>query len=334
MSARLTIIGLGQIGTSCGLALGKYGEMFRRTGFDIQPAAARQAKKMGALDQAAADLRAAVQAADIVLLAIPADQGKETMAAMAAELKAGAVILDTCPLRREINTQVHATLPEGRYYIGFTPMLSPDFLDKAHSGIHAADAGLFQRGLFAITAASDTAKEALQVAADMCNALGASPLFADEQEVDSLMAAVHTLPQLMAAALVNASMGSPGWQEGQKFAGQAYALASSPIEHQDGPEALASLAIGNRENVLRVLDALLLELQHIRGHIQQQNLMELGEQLRSARQARQQWWEERKAANWAGGQPPRLAGYQAGHNWFGGLFKGKKQGPGDKFDRS
>jgi prephenate dehydrogenase len=329
MSGQITIIGLGQIGTSLGSALGKSSDTLQRAGYDIKPSAARQAKQLGALDKAEVNLPAAVRGADIVLLAIPADQVSETMKTIIPELKLGTVILDTCPIRREINTQLHASLPKGRYYIGFTPMFGPDHIDKVESGIEAADPDLFQRGLFAITAPRDTAKEALQVAVDLCHALGASPLFADELEVDSLMAAVHILPQLMAAALVNSTMERPGWQEGRKFAGRAYSLASSTIGHQDTPEALASLSIWNQENVLRVLDGLLHEVQKIRGHIDQKTMPELVKELQSAQKSQRQWQGERQAADWAGEQQPRLDNLKAGSNWLGGSFKEKKQEPGE-----
>ncbi len=114
-------------------------------------------------------------------------------------------------------------------------------------GLEAARADLFQGGLMAIVTPATTNSAAIKLAADLTRLLGAMPLFADPLEVDGLMAATHLLPQLMAAALLNATVDQPGWREGRKFAGRAYAEATAPAVLPWDSHSLAAAALLNRE---------------------------------------------------------------------------------------
>ena len=49
-----------------------------------------------------------------------------------------------------------------------------------------------------------------------------SPLLMDTTEADGIFSAMHILPQLAAAALLDATVDKPGWQEARKLAGRPY----------------------------------------------------------------------------------------------------------------
>ena len=61
MSAQITIVGLGQIGASVGLALGKRRSDIRRVGHDKSPEIAKKALQRGAVDEMKYNLPAAVR---------------------------------------------------------------------------------------------------------------------------------------------------------------------------------------------------------------------------------------------------------------------------------
>ena len=73
MTVQVTILGLGQIGASIGLALGEHKDLVRRIGNDTEPKIARRAEKMGAIDHVIFNLPSAVRHADLVILALPVD---------------------------------------------------------------------------------------------------------------------------------------------------------------------------------------------------------------------------------------------------------------------
>ena len=83
MTIQMTIVGLGQVGASIGLALAPKSDIFRRVGHDRNLETARRAQKMGAVEHVAINLPSAVREADIVILAVPADQLRPTLEVIA-----------------------------------------------------------------------------------------------------------------------------------------------------------------------------------------------------------------------------------------------------------
>ncbi|MBN2550059.1 MAG: prephenate dehydrogenase [Anaerolineales bacterium] len=306
MTVQITIVGLGQIGASVGLALANQQNQLLRVGHDLEVQIARRAEKMGALDRVDLNLPHAVRGADLVLLALPLDQIRPTLEIIASDLKEGAVVMDTAPVKDVVLGWADELIPAGRYYIGLTPVLNPEYLHENAAGLEAAHADLFQDGLMAIVAPSKTNSEAIKLAADLTALLGATPFFIDSLELDGLMASTHLLPQFVAAALVGATMDQPGWQEGRKVAGRAYAEATAPTVHLDDVEALREAALHNRENVLRLLGNAITALEAIRKDIEARDGKALDDRLGQARKGRVRWWQERMAAEWMTANAPEI----------------------------
>ena len=299
MTVKLTIVGMGQIGTSVGLALAEEGERIHRIGHDRELRAARRAEKMGALDKVSINLLSAVEEADLVLLSLPVDQIQETLAAIKDDLKPAAVVMDTGPAKMQVSSWAAELLPEERYYVGLTPVLNPLYLHDIDSGAEAAHPDLFRDGIMGIVSPPGSPSEAIKLAADLTRLLGATPLFADPLEMDGLVAATHILPQLMAAGLLNSTVDQPGWQEGRKIAGRSYAEVTAPVMYPSEPSTLTTAAMLNRENVMRVLDGALAAINAIRSDLSNEDSKTLEERLNRAREGRQVWLQGRMVANWA-----------------------------------
>jgi prephenate dehydrogenase len=315
----ILIIGLGQIGTSIGLALQSHAEHFLRIGHTREYGRGNQAKSKGALDKVAINLPSAASDADVIVLALPFDQVQETLRVIAADLKEGAVILDTAPAPSRSIAWAEELLPPGSNFIAFTPVLSPEHLSQAEAGIDNASADLFAKGIFVITSAVGASSQALNFAGDFAAALQATPMYASAVEIDSYMAAIHLLPQLLAASLANTSAGAPGWGELRKLAGRPFAQVTNPVLHSDRAAALAAASLASREHVLRVLDDLLAELGDLRAHIAADSAAAVAARLEAARERRATWIEERRRADWLAPQDDMEGVRQAG-NIMGQMF--------------
>lgn len=299
MAVQLTIVGMGLIGTSVGLALADKTELIHRVGHDRELGIARRAEKLGALDKVSINLFSAVENADLILLALPVDQIQETLKLIKDDLKPSAVVMDTGPAKQTVASWAQELLPEERYYVGLTPVLNPVYLHATDIGAEAARPDLFRDGLIGIVSPPGTPSEAIKLAADLTRLLGASPLFADPLEMDGLVAATHILPQLMAAGLLNTTVDQPGWYEGRKIAGRSYADSTAPVMYPSQPATLTTAAMLNRENVIRVLDGAVAAINAIRGDLENEDPKALEERLDRARQGRKVWLDGRMAANWA-----------------------------------
>jgi len=298
MTIQMIIIGLGQIGTSIGLALADQKSQIRCLGYDADSAIAHQAEKMKAVEKLASHLPKAVANSDLVMLALPVSGLREILEIIAPELKEGAVVLDVAPAKEAMIGWTQELLPAGRYYVGLTPAINPDYLEERGLSLKVAHPDLFRKGLMGIVTPPGTPPAAIRLATDLVSLLGAEHLFFDAVEVDSLMAAVHLLPQLAGAALLDATMRQPGWHEGRKLAGRVYADATGTLLLSGGPDGLAHAAVLSGKHTVRVLDNLIAALQDYRAEIQDGQVDVLLEHLNQAYEDRLSWWVQRQKGGW------------------------------------
>jgi len=298
MSIQITIVGLGQIGASVGLALGKRRSDIRRVGHDKSPEIAKKAQQIGAVDDVKYNLPASVREANIVLLSLPVNEIRATLEVIAPDLHEGVVILSTTSVQGSVAEWARELLPAGRYFVGLTPAINPMYLHRIDLGVDAAVEDLFDDGVVMLSTLPGVPEQAVKLATDLIETLGAAPLFGDVPEMDGLMASTHLVPQLVAAALLNALIDQPGWQEARKVAGRPFAALTSALAYQDEIHSLGEATVSNRENVARVLDVVIGSLQGMRDDIANGNQEDLFERLELALEGRRRWLAERLQAEW------------------------------------
>ncbi len=299
MTVEITIVGLGQLGASVGIALGKRRNDIHRVGHDISPEIAKKAQKIGAVDDVKHNLPAAVRKANIVLLSLPVNEIRATLEVIAPDLPEGAVILDTAPAKTSVAQWAQEILPAGRHHVGLAPAINPMYLHRIELGVDAAEEDLFDDGVVMLGTAPGVPEKAVRVATDLIETLGAMPLFADISETDGLIASTHIVPQMVAAAMLNAVVDQPGWKEARKLAGRPFAALTSALAYQDEIQSLGKGALLNRENVARVLDVVIGSLQGLRNDIANGNNENVIERLELAMEDRRRWLGERLQGDWS-----------------------------------
>jgi prephenate dehydrogenase len=324
MPVQITIIGLGQIGASMGLALAQHKDSILRVGHDKKIEVEREALQKGAADKMEHNLPSAVRDAKVVVLCIPVSQVRSTLEVIAPDLKPGAVVLDTTPIKADVQKWAKEILPEGCYFVGLVPAINPEALHDFQIGLTAAQADLFSKGLFLVDAPYGTPETAVVTAIDFVRLLGAEAVIADSIESDGLMSTTHLLPQLVAAALLNATIDQPGWPDARKVAGRAYATVTAGLAYHDEIDSLRMSALHNRESVVRALDVTLAALQALRNDIESGNDDGIAMRLESALQGRKRWLSERMSADWSNLQKTKARDYPSfSERLFGGLFTKK-----------
>jgi len=298
MTIQITILGLGQIGSSIGLALAKHKEEILRVGHDKDRYAVSFAKKNDVVDKLSLTLSGAVEKADIVLLALPLQEIRPILEHISQDLKEGALVIDTAPLKTSVLEWADELLPDGRDYVGFTPVIGSDYLDVFEFGPDTAAADLFEGNLMGIIGGRKSSEKAVNMAANLAQLLGASPYFSDAVEMDGLMTMSHVLPRLMAAALIKVSQDSPGWREARKIAGKAYSQVSNPLGQDETAGALAAELFNNSENTKRVIDDLIRVLVEYRDLDETAGQDELEEALTKLQQDRDLWLDDRRKSSW------------------------------------
>jgi len=276
---RITVVGLGSIGTSIALALKKADPDTEITGHDREQSVARRARKEGAVDQADWNLISACEEADVTILAIPFGEVKDTLVAAGPYFRAGCLVMDTCSAKSPVLRWADENLGEGVNFVGGSPIL--------RGGKRSPDADLFVGSLFCLCPSTSASPESVGWASGLVRSIGARPFFIDAVEHDGVMAGVDHVPILVAAALLRASRGSAAWREGVRLGGSRFTGATASIVGD--AVGHAGLVLANPESVVRWLDAFQAELSELRGLIVNHEHDELGEALKVAQDAREEW---------------------------------------------
>ena len=298
MTVQITIIGLGQIGSSIGLALKARGLDLRIVGHDKDVETAKEAQKLGAVDDVKYNLPASVRGSKIVVLALPFAGIRETLDVIVPDLQEGSLVLDTAPSKETITAWAQELFPAGRYYIGLFPAINPEYLHGTEFGVKAARADLFDKGLMGVSTPSGIPGNVFNIGMEFVNLIGSVPLLMDTAEADGIFAAVHLLPQLAASALLDATLDRPGWQEARKLAGRPYASVTSGLAYHDDALSLRDAALKNRENVVRLLNTYITSLLKLRDEIEENDQEGLLDQLENSWRGRIRWFDERNMADW------------------------------------
>ncbi len=293
MTIQITIIGLGQIGGSIGLALGAHKETVKRVGHDKEPEVARAAMKAGAVDGISFNLPASVEQADIVILAMPLNEVRDTLRYIRADLKEGAVVLDTSPAKQQVEAWVQELLPRASQYIGLAPGINPLYLQETGGGLEAAHEDLFKEATFLLCLSPGAPEEVARLGTDFVRMLGANPLFSDAAEVDGLLASMLILPKLLTISLVDVTAGKPGWRDAGNLAERSYAAMTASAFDRDIADGVRDAALANRANVVRVLDGTIASLLELRDAIEREDRAALGKQIHAAYEKGYVWLSER-----------------------------------------
>jgi len=298
MTVQITIIGLGQVGASIGLALKEQEASVHIMGHDKDTRSAKAAQEAGAVDTHKYNLSDSVRDARIVVLALPLAEVRETLELIGPDLQEGTLVIDTAPSKGTVESWAKELVPQGCFYVGLFPAIHPDLLHGIDYGVKAARADLFQQGVMVVTAPQGTPENVFKLTTDFIALLGSLPLLMDTAEADGILSKVQILPQLAAAALLDATLDQPGWQEAKKLAGKPYAAVTSGFAYHDDSASLRDAALNNRENTVRLLNSYIASLLQIRDEIEDNDRDVLGNHLDTIWSGRTQWFEERVEADW------------------------------------
>jgi prephenate dehydrogenase len=278
----VTIIGLGLIGGSIGLAL-RQGKKPRWeiVGYSRHKETVANALSLGAIERGETNLKDAVKQADFVIIATPVLTVKEIFSEIALHLPSACIVTDTASTKVQVMKWAGEILPPTVDFIGGHPMAG-----KETYGIQAAEAELFRRCTYCLTSSEKVSPKSIDTVTSMVEKLGAIPFFIDAQEHDNLVAGISHLPMLLSAALVSLTTRDPSWSEMSKLAASGYydltRLASG------NPEVNAHICLSNKEAIVNWIDKFSQELERYRQLVAEGD-KRLEQTFTEANKARQEW---------------------------------------------
>lgn len=241
---KITIIGLGLIGGSMGLALKKRLPHLEICGVDRDGEALEEALRRGAIDQACRDIGEGVREADLVFLAAPMAAMQRITWEMVPSLKQGAIVTDVGSTKANIVAMMEELLPPGVLFLGGHPMAGSE-----KWGIKGSNELLFENAAYILTPTPRTSIETMDTIRGLVETIGARVIILSPEDHDCKVAAVSHLPHLAASALVN-TVGVLEDSDGGYFALAAGGFRDTTRIAASNSEMWCDIMLRNKEALL------------------------------------------------------------------------------------
>ncbi len=276
---RISIIGLGLIGGSWGLALKRLGHTARRIGSD-RPDVLSRAISAGAVHEGAQNVTDAVLGADLIILATPVGKILDLLPQLKLSASSHALVTDVGSTKRRIAQCAKDLAAGGPLFLGGHPLAG-----KEHSGFEQADAALFENACYAIVPSSAEIMNDARVKAFLAlvRSLGARPHITDAASHDLAVAYLSHMPQLLSSGLAS-MVAEKACEESlpMELAGSGFRDLTRLAE---SPYALwRDICLTNTENIRSALDAMIQKLDRIKSYL---NTRELEYEFEQARKLRE-----------------------------------------------
>ncbi len=242
MFRKVTIIGVGLIGGSVGLAIKKYRLAREVIGVSRQQSSLTQALKSKAIDRASHDIKRSAQDADFVVLATPVKATIHFLSTIGRDLRRGALVTDVGSTKSAIVEAAQKNLPPHVHFVGSHPLAGSEKKGAAFSS-----AELFERAVCLMTPTEKSQKFAVDRIKTFWTKIGANVKILSPSEHDKALAYISHLPHLLAYGLIGTVP-----QEHLNLASQG--LKDTTRIAASDPEIWRDICLTNASHLVKSLD--------------------------------------------------------------------------------
>jgi prephenate dehydrogenase len=280
---KITIVGVGLLGGSIGLAIRRRRLARQIAGYVRRQASLQDCERAGAVDFATTDPLAAAWEADLVILCTPLAQMRSMVERLLPALKRGAIITDVGSVKASVVRDLECLVARaGAHFVGSHPMAGAE-----KTGVAAARSDLFERTVCVVTPTRKTDRRALKKVKQFWMAVGSRVLELKPETHDALVSRSSHLPHLVAAALANYVL-NPAQPESQA-ALCANGFRDTTRIASGSPEMWRDIALANRGNLVEALDAFVIHLRKLRRKVKQGDAKAIARFFETAKQRRDHW---------------------------------------------
>ena len=248
--ARVTIVGLGLIGSSIARAVRATMPTVRITGHDADPQVRATATRIDLCDDIADHAGAAVIDADLVILCVPVGAMGAVAAEIAADLPADAIVSDVGGSKESVLAALRAALPDAVIVPGH-PVAGTE-----HSGPEAGFATLFRGRWCILTPEEGTPEAAVARLRTFWENLGANVEIMTPKHHDLVLAVTSHVPHLIAYSIVGTASDLEEVTRGEVIKFSAGGFRDFTRIAASDPTMWRDVFLNNREAVLEILQRL------------------------------------------------------------------------------
>ena len=299
----VTIIGLGRLGSSIGLALNRYNQQanmphtFDVTGIEDRPAMLKEAESKGAISKTVRNLYNGVKDRDIVILALPYADVRRTYQHIGNDIRPGGVVLDFSPLKMPSINWAKEFLSEEAHLVGVSPVINPVYLYDGLDDTEHATADLFDNGSMMLMPSPTCIPEAVELASDFASLLGGTVHYMDPMEHDSLMGATLGLPTILGVSSFYTLKRNAGWGDIERLTNPPFGRLTHQL-FDTHPDDLRDLWLNNRQSMVHYLDEVLNTLGEMRSALMREDRDALEAVLTETADAYSLWVNRRHNNKW------------------------------------
>ncbi len=275
----LVIIGVGLIGGSLAIALRNAGMASNIIGCGRSEANLKKAVELGVIDGYTHDVGKAVQAADMVFVAVPLGAMRQVFQQMKDTLPKNAVVTDGGSAKASVIEDWQSVFGNDRQFVAGHPIAGTE-----NSGVEAALPDLYRNRRVILTPTDSTRPENLQQVVAMWEACGAEVSQMSVEHHDQVLAATSHLPHVLAFGLVETLDRLDEHTEIFKYAAGGFRdfsriASSNPVMWRD-------ICLSNAAALKPILDQFIVELQQLSEVVDRRDGDRLLEVFNSAKRAR------------------------------------------------
>jgi len=245
--ARITIIGLGLIGSSLARAIRQHMPTVRITGHDADPAVREAARALDLAEDITDTAGAAVTDAEFVILCVPVGAMGAAAAEIADDLPAGVIVSDVGSCKASVAAALAKALP------GVTVIPAHPVAGTENSGPQAGFATLFHKRWCIVTPAADADPNAVARVEAFWRALGADVETMDAAHHDLVLAVTSHLPHLIAYTIVGTASDLETVTRGEVIKYSAGGFRDFTRIAASDPTMWRDVFLSNKEAVLEML---------------------------------------------------------------------------------
>ncbi len=280
---KITIVGVGLLGGSIGLAARQRKLAREVAGFVRRAASLRDCERAGAVDFATTDLLAAVSNSDLIILCTPLAQMRALAQQIIPALKRGAIVTDVGSVKADVVRELESIIANaGAYFIGSHPMAGAE-----KTGVTAARKNLFENAACVLTPTKKTNSAALKKLEQFWKSLGARVLKMDAAQHDLLVSRSSHLPHVIAAALADLVLDPANPKTQSQLC--ATGFRDTTRIASGSPEMWRDIALANRKNVSQSVDAFVGELKKFQAALKKSDGKAVEKFFATAKQRRDNW---------------------------------------------
>lgn len=246
--ARISIIGLGLIGSSLARAIRATMPTVSLTGTDADPGVRARVLELGLVDDVADSPGAAVVDAELVLLAVPLGAFASVGAEIAADLAPGAVVSDVGSAKQTVLDALAPLMPEGVHLIPAHPVAGTE-----RSGPDAGFATLFAGRWCILTPPAGADEAAVARLSEFWTRLGSKVELMEARHHDLVLAVTSHIPHLIAYSIVGTAADLEGVTRGEVIKYSAGGFRDFTRIAASDPTMWRDVFLTNKDAVLEVL---------------------------------------------------------------------------------